>query len=67
MTSPNELDEWITVTEATAIMPVGKAQIQKLCRQYEESDGERGIKSKRVGPIWLVEKHAAEDYERIRK
>ncbi len=57
-----EDSDWILTDEAAEIMKVTPDMVQKLCRQYETTDGKEGIKSKRLSRIWLVSREAAEAY-----
>lgn len=67
MTNPNELDKWITTTKAAETMNVTREYVQKLCKQYIESQGEEGIKAKRPGREYWVWREDAESWTRTRK
>lgn len=57
-----EDSDWILTDKAAELMSLSLDQVQRLCKQYEDTKGEKGIKSKRLGRIWLVSREAAEAY-----
>ena len=57
----------ITVSDAAKLAKLSKERIQQLCRMYQATKGESGLKSKMFGHIWQVEKEAAENYERTNR
>lgn len=57
----------ISVTEAAEIIGVTVSRIQQLCREYQETKSEKGLKSKKMGRDWWLERESAEDYERTNR
>jgi hypothetical protein len=60
---PDVDSEWILTDEAAEIMKVTPDMVQLLCRQYRDTNGEKGIKSMKLGRDWLVSREAAEAYD----
>lgn len=61
------INDPITAKEAVAITGVSDSRIQQLCREYKETKGEGGLKSKKFGHIWQIERESAEEYERTNR
>lgn len=58
----------ITAKEAVKITGYSLRQINRFCVEYQESQGERGLKSVKLGSAktlpWLIEKSAAEEFKK---
>jgi hypothetical protein len=54
----------IPVKKAAEITGLKESRIQQLCREYQETEGISGLKSKKFGRDWQVERQSAEEYER---
>lgn len=62
-----EIEHPISVSEAVKITGVKGSTIRYLCRQYQQTQGSKGLKSAKWGRDWQIEKQAAEDYERTNR
>ena len=58
------IEDAITVREAARIAEIAESRVRQLCREYQETRGESGLKSKKWGHYWQVERAAAEGYDR---
>lgn len=61
------IEDPITVEMATSITGLKAPRIRELCREYRDTNGESGLKSKKFGRDWQIERSAAEDYERTNR
>ena len=58
------IEDAITVREAAQIAGIVESRVRQLCREYQETQGDSGLKSKKWGHYWQVERLVAERYER---
>lgn len=61
------IDNPITVAKAAEITGLKPARVQQLCREFQKTKGASGLKSKKFGRDWQIEKEAAEAYERTNR
>ena len=62
-----EITDPITVIEAMKITGLSDTRVQQLCRQYQDTEGQKGLKSKKFGRDWQIERNAATEYERTKR
>ena len=61
------IEDPITVEVAAEITGLTDSRIRQLCIEYQSSNGISGLKSKKFGRDWQIEREAAEAYERTNK
>lgn len=58
----------ISISEAMEITGYGRTQIKRFCIEYQETRGDSGLKSTKLGNSrtlpWLIEKSAAEKFRK---